>query len=116
MKAHRWWRALIREIVYALDIDDGNGSPSLTKMMALALVVLAFLAVLQKLSVSGNIVLLVVVAISAAFGRSAWMRYLSRGTWNTAASTVDVTERKTTDIRQEIINRQIGRASCRERV
>lgn len=102
MSLHRRWRALIREIVYVLDVDDGTGSPSLTKVMALALVALACVAVLRQLPVQGNVVLLTVVAISAAFGRSVWLRYLSRGQWSLAArdETQQVTQNITATVEQ----------------
>jgi hypothetical protein len=103
---HRRWRALVREVVYVLDLDDGQGNPSMTKAIALALVVLAFVAVLRSLVVSGNVVLLVVVAISAAFGRSMWMRYLTRGKWSLSGRDETRTERRTIDIREEIIARR----------
>lgn len=99
----RWWRVVVREIVWILDLDDGEGAPSVTKIMALAVVVLAFIAVLRKLPVQGNVVLLIMMAISAAFGRSMWMRYLARGHWTLSGK--DVTTTKTVTVK-EILERR----------
>lgn len=100
----KWWRVLVREIVWILDLDDGEGAPSVTKILAVAVTVLAFLAVLRQLPVSGNIVLLIAMAISAAFGRSVWMRYLARGQWSLSGK--DTTSTQRIDIRQTIRERR----------
>lgn len=101
-----WWRRVWREVVWAMDWDDGSGdgSASLTKMMATALLVLACIAILRRIPVSGMQSLLIAMAISAAFGRGMWKHYLTRGSWS--ASTSDTTSRVTTHQIQEIVERR----------
>jgi hydroxyethylthiazole kinase-like sugar kinase family protein len=101
----RWWRAVVEEIVWVLDLDDGTGAPSLTKVISSGTFWLAVLAVLLSLPVSGTVVALVIIAMTGAFGRSAWMRYLGRGSWNLSASdrTETITERVT---REDILSRR----------
>ncbi len=75
-------------IVWALDLDDGqgDGSPSLTKWLALVFGLTAVLAILLGLSVTGAHVTLAIVAISAAFGRSMWRHFLASKTFTMAAT------------------------------
>lgn len=97
-----WWRRAWREILWALDLDDGSGdgSPSLTKWLALMTALVAFVAILKSLPVSGTQVTLIVIGISAAFGRSMWKHWLSRGTWSFGAT--DTTSRAEHVLRQQI--------------
>jgi hypothetical protein len=101
-----WYRRPWREIVWGLDLDDGtgDGSASLTKILALLAAVVAFVAILREKSVSGTQVTLIVVAISAAFGRGIWKLWLTRGTWSATATTT--TTRTEQVIREEIANRR----------
>lgn len=91
-----WWRRLWREFVWGLDLDDGNGdgSPSLTKWLALVFGVLTVAAVWFEKPVSATQITLAVIAISAAFGRGIWRAYLQRTTVNLSAT--DTTTRATT--------------------
>jgi hypothetical protein len=103
----RAWRRLCFELVVRpFDLDDGtgDGSPSLSKMLAWLAFTVAAIAILKKLEVSGTQVTLIVIAITAAFGRSMWKQWLARGTWAFNAS--DSTSRTTTIIRQEIAERR----------
>lgn len=97
-----WYRRPWREFVWALDLDDGtgDGSASLTKILALVAFIVAAIAILRSLEVTGTQVTLVIIAISAAFGRSIWRAFLQRGSWSQTAS--DSTSKATTIIRQQI--------------
>lgn len=99
----RWWRVVIGEIVWALDWDDGTGAPSLSKVISSGTFWLAALAVVVNLPVSGNVVALIAIAMTGAFGRSAWMRYLGRFNQNLSAE--DRTTH-TTVTREEILSRR----------
>jgi len=85
----RW----VRWLVWATDTDDGKGQgdPSLAKGLAFAFGALTVVAVLLGKPVSGTQLGLAVVAISAAFGRSVWVRYLARFSQTNVA--MDVTQR-----------------------
>lgn len=95
------WRAVLTEIVYAFDLDDGRGNPSMTKMMALAMAVVGIIAILWQLSVSGNHIWLMVLAGAIAFGRHTFNKFLDRGRFSLASK--DETIRET----QEITVREI---------
>ena len=88
------WRRLLREVaIWPLDLDDGtgDGSPSLTKLLALLYALLGVHVIVEQIPVSGTQLTLVIIAISCAFGRSVWKLWLSRGTWSFGAS--DTTSR-----------------------
>lgn len=91
-------RRVIREGIWAFDLDDGtgDGSPSLTKLLAFTYGVLAALSIPLGWPITGTQITLASVSISAAFGRGMWKHWLSRGSWATKAS--DTTERKTVSI------------------
>lgn len=102
-----WWRRLMRELlIWPFDLDDGtgDGSPSLTKIMAWIALLVACIAILRSLPVTGTQVTLIIIAISAAFGRSIWRAFLQRGSWSQTAS--DSTSKVTSIIRQEIAARR----------
>lgn len=110
--SHPWpiWRRLLREIlIWPLDLDDGtgDGSPSLTKIMALVAFVLAIVVVLNKIPVSGTQLTMIIIAISAAFGRGMWKLWLARGSWNVSASdTTARTEATTRTIVEQVSARR----------
>ncbi|MBX3173266.1 MAG: hypothetical protein KF709_02585 [Gemmatimonadaceae bacterium] len=87
-----WWRRPIREFVWSFDLDDGtgDGSPSLTKIMALSYAVVGVLSVPLGWTITGTQLTLAVIAISAAFGRSMWRHYLARATFAHATSDTTV--------------------------
>ena len=95
-----WWRRLWREVVWGLDLDDGNGdgSPSLTKWLALVFGVLAVAAVWFGKAVTATHLTLAIIAVSAAFGRGMWRAYLQRTTVNLSA-----TEATTTSITKQLV-------------
>ena len=83
---------LVRWLVWATDTDDGKGrgDPSLSKGLAFAFGVLTLVSVVSGLPVSGTQLGLAVVSLSAAFGRSVWVRYLGRFSQQNVA--LDVTQ------------------------
>jgi hypothetical protein len=95
-----WWRRLWREFVWALDLDDGNGdgSPSLTKWLALVFGVLAVAAVWFGKAVTATHLTLAIIAISAAFGRGIWRAYLQRTTVSLAS-----TESTSTSVTKQLV-------------
>lgn len=88
------WRRLLREVaIWPLDLDDGtgDGSPSLTKILALIYALLGVYVIMEKVPVSGTQLTLVIIAISCAFGRSVWKLWLSRSSFTFGAT--DTTSR-----------------------
>lgn len=93
-------RRVWKGVIWAFDLDDGQGtgSPSLTKWLALLFGVTVVISILFGLSVTGSHVTLAVVAISAAFGRSMWRHFLASKTFTMAATDAKV--------RTEIVTRR----------
>lgn len=100
------WRAVVREVVWTLDLDDGSGSPALTKGIAVATGVVAVVSVFAQIHVSGTVVALFALAAAIAFGRSTYLKWLGRNTWK--GWTKDETEKSdaTVTLRQEILKRR----------
>jgi hypothetical protein len=107
-KRHRWpWtRRLWREFVWHWDLDDGSGdgSPSLTKIIALLFAFTVVVSVIFSLAISGNQVWMALAAAAIAFGRSTFRALVTRSSWAGTAS--DTTARVEQRIRQEIIERR----------
>lgn len=80
----RLWREALAEVVYAFDLDDGRGNPSMTKVIALVYVALFVVSVLLGKAVSGTQLTLAIVAAAIAFGRSTFTKWLERGRWSTS--------------------------------
>lgn len=73
--------APVRAFVWTLDLCDSAGSPSLSKGIAAAVAIVA----LRDAWMGGFSVLNVsamALAMSAAFGRSAFMNWLNRNSWS----------------------------------
>lgn len=87
-----WYRRVWREIVWALDLDDGtgDGSASMTKGMALLFGLLTVAAIWLGKPISGTQITLATIALSAAFGRSMWRAFLQRAQFTQSASDATV--------------------------
>lgn len=101
-----WWRRVVRELVWASDVDDGtgDGSPSAAKMIAWLFAVLLVVSVLREKPISGTQLTWAALVVAAAFGRSMFKQFLLRGSWSAQAS--DATTRIDQRIRQEIAERR----------
>lgn len=101
-----WWRRILRELVWATDVDDGtgDGSPSAAKMIAWLFALLLIVSVLLGKPISGTQLAWAALVVAAAFGRSMFKQFLLRGSWSTQAS--DTTTRIDQRIRQEIAERR----------
>jgi hypothetical protein len=87
-----WWRRWIRELaIWPFDLDDGNGdgSPSMAKIIAWIFAFLLCASVIWQLPISGTQLAFAIVVLSAAFGRSMFKAYLNRGSWSTSTATVE---------------------------
>lgn len=111
-----WWRRGLREaVVWPLDLDDGtgDGSPSLTKIIALLGALTACVAVLLALAVTAMQFWLYVAAASIAFGRPIFKMFLGRiqlgsSTSTTATKAETTTNTTTRQIQETVQRRELG--------
>lgn len=77
MNASRWLSAPVRAIVWTLDVCDPKGAPSLAKMLALGVGAVAMRDAYRQGFTAANVAGMA-LSLSAAFGRSVFMRWLDR--------------------------------------
>lgn len=83
----------VRFLLWLTDMDDGKGSidwretsPSATKILGAASVVVGLWIMAASKKADGAAVGLVALGMTAVFGRSMWKLWLGRNTWTNAIS------------------------------
>ena len=100
MTATKLLTAPFRALLWLLDLDDGRGNPSFSKIVAAV-----FVAVTVKLLLNAKLedlgpatVALILALLAASFGRSVFLRYLDRSNINLQAQAnyqrIDTTTRQ----------------------
>lgn len=106
-----WWRRLLRGLfVWPLDLDDGtgDGSPSLTKIIALMGASTACASVLYALEVTAMQFWLYVAAAAIAFGRPVFKYFLGRIQLGSSTATTATRTESHTIVEQVQARRDAG--------